>query len=133
MNLNKHLVYDGLHPVTKEAQKITKEMKYDMPLMTREDSFSKEYRFNNGYGASLVKGWFSMESWELAVLKYEPVYKNRLPKSKRLRKKYFKKYSTCEIAYNTPVTDDVKRYNPKRLDELNNDLTEIKHFKAGQY
>jgi hypothetical protein len=133
MNLNKHVIYDGIHPVTKESKNLMKGLNVDMPLLTRPDSFSKVYRFNNGYGASLVKGWFSMDMWELAVLQFEPVYKNRIPKSKRLRKKYHKKYPESWINYRTPIGDDVKRYHPKRLDELNNDLTEIKHFKAGQY
>jgi hypothetical protein len=131
MNLNKHLVYDGLHPMAIELRE-AKAKGFSVPYMEDMGDSMKRYRFNNGYGASLIKNFASYGLWELAVIKFEPVYKNRLPKSKRLRKKYFNKYPSYHLI-ETELFYDVKRYDPKHLDELNSDLTEIKHFKAGQY
>jgi hypothetical protein len=133
VSLQKHIVYNGLHPVALEARKM-KEMGLKVSsFMDASNDRMMKFRFNNGYGASVIKSFASMGLWELAVINFEPLPNNRLPKSKRLRKKFFKHYSDYSLLYNTPVTCDVKRYANDDLHRLNDDLNAIKHFKAGQY
>jgi len=132
MNFDKYVVYDGLHPIALETRAyIAKGNR--IPFLDSTNDVMKRYRFPNGYGASLIKGAASFHLWELAVIKFEPVYKNRMPKTKRLKKKYLKKYNEFGIIYNTPVTSDVNRYAMNFLEALNSDLWEISEFKPNQY
>jgi hypothetical protein len=133
VSLQKHIVFNGLHPVALEARKM-KAMGLSLsPISDATNDRMMKFRFNNGYGASVIKSFASWNNWELAVVKFEPLPNNRLPKSKRIRKKYFKRYSDYSLLYNTPVTDDVERYADNDLNRLNEDLNRIKHFQAGQY
>jgi hypothetical protein len=71
---------------------------------TRENDLGehKVYRFDNGYGASVVRGSYTYGGpylWELAVLKWDG--------------------EECNLCYTTPITDDVIGWlNEDAVDDL---------------
>jgi hypothetical protein len=66
------LIYDGDHPLHKETDSldITEEEKERMPHLFKERAVQKIYRFSNGMGASVVRGFFTFDMWELAVIQF---------------------------------------------------------------
>ncbi len=69
------------------------------------------FRFENGYGASIIKHWFSYghenDSWELAILKFDGD-------------------ETSHICYDTELTDDVIGYlSDERVRSYLGDIKEL--------
>jgi hypothetical protein len=121
--------YGGFHHIHKEVVKAEKRTGKDFSMLGK-GSTQKIFMFKNGYGASVVKGCFTFNLDELAVLKFDNPVSIR-SKKKRLKKKALKKAGDYKLLYNTPIADDIKRYIDQN--ELNMDLTLISKFKAGQY
>jgi len=109
-----------------------KENLFDSPFEDRKhpvgEGTQKIYRFDNGYGASIVRfkliGAFregreyasytsNEEEWELAVLKFKGNNKNGT------------------ITYTTPLTQDVMGYLSK--EQVEDALRQIKSWKKNQY
>lgn len=83
------------------------------------DSIQRIYMLPNGYGLSVIRGWMSWYLWETAPIKYNYSFpKNRLPKKKRVKKKWLSKYMT-----NWELIDDIERY--KHFSEVESELKEI--------
>lgn len=89
--------------VEKEFELMSERLK-GLPMM---DSFAKQargmenqriYRFPNGRGASIVKGFFSLDRWEIAEIQFmgKPP-RRKMPKKKRLRKKWEKNYLQFDL------------------------------------
>ena len=80
-----------------------------------KDSFSHKFKFENNYGASVVKHWgsygFDEDLFELAVLKYDD-----------------KNDNNGDLCYDTPITGDVIGYLTN--DEVLELLEEIKNLRG---
>ncbi len=81
------------------------------PILTRQTEFSgvqSVYKFDNGYGASVIKSRYSYGGqsglWKLAVLE-------------------FSTNEEWHLTYNTPITADVRGYLTQQ--EVNDLLVEI--------
>ena len=89
-----------------------------MQLLVRERTYvggiQKLYRFENEYGASVIKGegtyGFSEGLWELAVIRFTG-----------------KDMDSFDIVYDTPITGDVIGYLTET--EVNDLLTRIENLK----
>jgi hypothetical protein len=89
--LDKYIVEVGPHKVAEDAKLMLKE---GFGSQLTEESLKAihiTYGFRNGYGLSVVWGYFSMNLWEGMVQRFEPA---QLPRSKkkRIRKKWLKQY-----------------------------------------
>lgn len=85
----------------------------ERPHPTGMGGVQKLYRFDNGYGASVVRFEFSYGGdaglWELGVIKFDG--------------------DEWHLTYETPVTDDVLGYLSD--DEVETTLTQIAELPAG--
>lgn len=68
---DEYLIYDGKHGTAIEAENYVKETGKPFPFGS--DGVQKIYKFPNGYGASVIKGWFSSNKWEIIVVGYEDI------------------------------------------------------------
>ncbi|WP_353856755.1 hypothetical protein [Bacillus sp. Bos-x628] len=124
-------ILDTFHPAHYEALMLEKTLSKDFdrsPLLQGKGSTHKLYAFPNGYGASIINGFMTFGSEELAVIFFENPVKFYRSKKKRFRKKLIKQLGKYHVTYDTPITSNVKRYsNPK---ELQQDLTRISKLKG---
>jgi len=79
-------IYDGKHTIAKRLESL-----HIAEFDSIKDAKQKIYKFDNGYGASIVKGLTvnNTTMWELAVIEFDFEGKNHV------------------ITYNTPIADDV--------------------------
>lgn len=121
-------VIDGFHPAHFEYEKYEKLTGRTLsPEISGKGSTQKIYMFPNGYGASVIQGFMSFGYPELAVIQFENPVRLYRSKSKRLKKKAYKKAGPYSLTYETPISDDVKRYEDMR--ELQRDLSRIAKLK----
>ena len=117
-------VFDGFHPAHFESEKYERVTGRTLsPDISGKGSTQKIYMFPNGYGASVVQGFMSFGVPELAVIFFERPVKLYRSKKKRLKKKAYKNAGGFHLTYDTPITNDVKRYSD--LKELQRDLNRI--------
>lgn len=124
-------ILDTFHPVHYEAEMLEKTLSKDFdrsPLLQGKGSTQKIYAFPNGYGASVINGFMTFGSEELAVIFFENPVKFYRSKKKRFRKKLLKQLGQHHITYDTPITSDVNRYDDPK--ELQRDLTRISKLKG---
>lgn len=114
------LVSDKFHSVHYEALEI--EEKTGEASMFK-GSTHKIHIFANGYGASIISGAISFGRDELAVIHFENPFKIKRSRTKRLKKKLLKQAGNFDLTYDTPITNDVKRYDDHR--ELQRDINLI--------
>lgn len=71
------------------------------------------YRFPNGRGASIIKGFFSFDRWEIAEIQFEgKAPRRKMPKKKRLRKKWEKNYLRYDLVdgiYRVDTEEEIRR------------------------
>lgn len=75
-----------------------------------EEPNHRIYRFPNGHGASVIKGFYTMNQWEIAEIVFEPSPPLRKrPKKKRLRKKWASVFMQYDV-----MTNDIARVDEKQ-------------------
>lgn len=126
--MNQYLILNNISQADKRFAMLETKMK-DNPyfvgvgkLFNRSDTLHPHriYHFPNGQGASVIKAFYTMEKWELAELKFQSERPTRkMPKRKRLKKKWCKKYLNYTSDY------DIIRFDTD--EELNEQLMEIKN------
>lgn len=66
----KYLIQDGPHPLEASIEDMESDG-YKTPEYM-QGSIQKVYRFPNGYGVSIVRGYFSFFMWEVIILDFKP-------------------------------------------------------------
>ncbi|AJD93054.1 hypothetical protein JMA_37360 (plasmid) [Jeotgalibacillus malaysiensis] len=113
-----YLISNRKSKVEKEFELMSAVLK-DSPMM---ESFAEKakgmenqriYRFPNGRGASIVKGFFSFDRWEIAEIQFEgKAPRRKMPKKKRLRKKWEKNYLRYDLVdgiYRVDTEEEIRR------------------------
>lgn len=119
------LISDTKSSIKKEFQFVANMMREEFPpyIASFADDIEKMenhriYRMPNGYGASVVKGFFTFDKLEVAEIRFFTEAPHRkMPKKKRRRKKWEKKYLRYQ------VMDNVIRVDTE--DELKDILNQI--------
>lgn len=126
--LKQYLIVNEIRQADKHFAVLEKKLKDNPYFMNVGKIFSRNntahphriYHFPNGQGASVIKAFYTMEKWELAELQFKSDRPTRkMPKRKRLKKKWCKKYLNYTSNY------DIIRFETD--EELNEQLLEIKN------
>lgn len=104
----KYLITDKKSQIQKEFQFLADTLKTTAPehiafFAERAEKMENHriYRFPNGYGASVVKGFFSFDKLEIAEIQFvSEAPPRRIPKKKRRRKKWEKNYLCYKVTDN---------------------------------
>lgn len=113
-----YLIFNKKSQAKKEFQMVSKAMN-GHPLMKsfaeKAESMENQriYRFPNGRGASIIKGFFSFDRWEIAEIQFEgKAPQRKMPKKKRLRKKWEKNYLRFKLVddiYRVDTEEEIRR------------------------
>lgn len=118
---DRYLIQDGSHPVAEELRRVS-HIQNDLNVqLLGIDAIQKVYRFPNHLGASVIHGTFSMHRWEMAEFKFCNNFpRQRMPKKKRIYKKWMKQYSAWQEMVGEPM-------RTREFQQIESELLRIKN------